>query len=200
MSTLSYTVVDAFTDKAFGGNPAAVIVLKNGLQLDDSKLLLIAREFNLSETAFITLKESSGDTSNNSLTFGLRWFTPKLEVALCGHATLASAHVLFADPDIVPPNVTEIRFETRKSGILVVSGAPTGGYQMQFPAGKTTKVGAVLEGKIADVIRNALVPEYAAVYIGAGQEPAFGGFLLVELEGPVDLGKIDVNPTAFVSC
>lgn len=115
MSTLSYTVVDAFTDKAFGGNPAAVIVLKTGLQLDDSKLLLIAREFNLSETAFITLKESSGDTSNNSLTFGLRWFTPKLEVALCGHATLASAHVLFADPDIVPPNVTEIRFETRKS-------------------------------------------------------------------------------------
>lgn len=204
-SRLSYTVADAFTDKPFGGNPAAVIVLDNGLQLADSTARLIAREFNLSETAFITPKpEDAAPTGGTSLTFGLRWFTPRLEVALCGHATLASAHVLFADPALVPPTVAELRFETRKAGVLVVRRAPTpgGGYQMQFPAGTTTPVDVVPAGQIAHVLKEALgpAPEHAAAYIGAVQEPAFAGYLLIEIMGPVDLGKIDANPSAFVRC
>lgn len=202
-SPIPYTIADAFTNKPFSGNPAAVIVLRNGLQLADSTSRLIARELNLSETAFVTPKPGDDDAAGSaSLTFGLRWFTPRVEVALCGHATLAAAHVLFADPDLVPPAVAELRFETRKAGVLVVRRAPTGvGYQMHFPAGTTAKVDdAVLAGQIAHVLKRALGPAHAAAYIGAVQEHAFAGYLLIDLDGPVDLGKIEVNPSAFVRC
>jgi len=76
--------VDAFTHRAFAGNPAAVCILPE--PRDDSWMQNLAREMNLSETAFVQ-KHDDG--------FGLRWFTPTVEVALCGHATLASAHVLW---------------------------------------------------------------------------------------------------------
>jgi len=76
--------VDAFTDSIFGGNPAAVIPLKSWLP--EETMQQIAMENNLSETAFY-VEEREG--------FTLRWFTPEVEVDLCGHATLATAHVLF---------------------------------------------------------------------------------------------------------
>jgi PhzF family phenazine biosynthesis protein len=78
--------VDAFTDRPFAGNPAAVCILPG--PRDDNWLQAVAGEMNLAETAFLT-KEAAG--------FRLRWFTPKVEVALCGHATLASAHVLWQE-------------------------------------------------------------------------------------------------------
>ena len=80
------TQVDAFTSKPFGGNPAAVCVLKESK--DDSWMNLVAREMNLSETAFLV---QEGDS------YRLRWFTPTNEVRLCGHATLAGAHVLWEE-------------------------------------------------------------------------------------------------------
>jgi PhzF family phenazine biosynthesis protein len=76
--------VDAFTSRIFGGNPAAVVILKEDW-LADELLQAIASENNLSETAFVI---------THSRPFPLRWFTPKIEVDLCGHATLASAYVL----------------------------------------------------------------------------------------------------------
>jgi len=76
--------VDAFSNKVFGGNPAAVCILETWL--DEEIMQNIAAENNLAETAFVVKRKSE---------FEIRWFTPTLEVALCGHATLASAHVLF---------------------------------------------------------------------------------------------------------
>ena len=76
--------VDAFTDKVFGGNPAAVCPLNNWPE--DQILQNIAAENNLSETAFFVKTED---------TYQIRWFTPEVEVNLCGHATLASAHIIF---------------------------------------------------------------------------------------------------------
>uniref|UniRef100_A0A0E9WSX2 Phenazine biosynthesis-like domain-containing protein n=1 Tax=Anguilla anguilla TaxID=7936 RepID=A0A0E9WSX2_ANGAN len=84
--------VDAFTNQAFKGNPAAVCLLPNVLR--DELYQKIAAEMNLSETAFIVKLNSSDDFTSGSR-FGLRWFTPMNEVTLCGHATLASAAVLF---------------------------------------------------------------------------------------------------------
>jgi PhzF family phenazine biosynthesis protein len=78
--------VDAFTDKPFSGNPAAVCILPE--PKDENWMQDIASEMNLSETAFL-LRQSEG--------YNLRWFTPKVEVELCGHATLASAHILFTE-------------------------------------------------------------------------------------------------------
>ena len=96
--------VDAFTDRPFAGNPAAVCIMPE--PRDDTWHQAVAAEMNLSETAFLT-KQSEG--------FRLRWFTPKVEVDLCGHATLASAHVLLQE-GLARPDET-IRFHTR-SGVL----------------------------------------------------------------------------------
>ncbi|XP_028651796.1 phenazine biosynthesis-like domain-containing protein 1 [Erpetoichthys calabaricus] len=90
--SLPIFTVDAFTKSAFSGNPAAVCLLESELQ--DDIYQKIASEMNLSETAFISKCQPQDDFSSGSH-FGLRWFTPTNEVALCGHATLASAAVLF---------------------------------------------------------------------------------------------------------
>jgi PhzF family phenazine biosynthesis protein len=99
--------VDAFTDRPFSGNPAAVCVLPSWPA--DGWLQSVAREMNLSETAFIVKKADE---------FDLRWLTPTVEVDLCGHATLASAHVLWQQKRAAPDE--DIRFSTR-SGILKAS-------------------------------------------------------------------------------
>jgi len=97
--------VDAFTEEPFKGNPAGVCILEE--EQSETWMLDLAREMNLSETAFIQKR--------NNL-YSLRWFTPKIEVSLCGHATLASAHILYEQSYESPNN--EIKFET-KSGILI---------------------------------------------------------------------------------
>lgn len=100
---LKFVQVDAFADRPFSGNPAAVIPLD--AWLPDDVMQSIAEENNLSETAFTV--PTSGDAD-----YELRWFTPTTEVALCGHATLASGHVLIGG--------SEVRFRTRKAGVLIV--------------------------------------------------------------------------------
>ncbi len=111
--------VDAFTEEAFGGNPAAVCFLAE--PRDDGWMQRVAREMNLSETAFL-LKQEDG--------FSLRWFTPAVEVDLCGHATLASAHALWEEGRAEPSE--PIRFHTR-SGLL--TAAKRGGViELDFPA------------------------------------------------------------------
>jgi PhzF family phenazine biosynthesis protein len=97
--------VDAFTDKPFAGNPAAVCVLSH--PAPDEWMRCVAREMNLSETAFL-IPEDGG--------YRLRWFTPAVEVDLCGHATVASAHVLWQDGHL--PQGQQARFHTR-SGLLL---------------------------------------------------------------------------------
>jgi PhzF family phenazine biosynthesis protein len=100
----AFTQVDAFTDRPFAGNPAAVFLLSS--TRDDSWMQSVAREMNLAETAFL-VRRSDG--------FDLRWFTPLCEVDLCGHATLASAHALWEDGHL--PDTASARFHTR-SGVL----------------------------------------------------------------------------------
>jgi PhzF family phenazine biosynthesis protein len=118
-TTLPFFQIDAFASRPFTGNPAAVIPLE--AWLDDATLQAIAEENNLAETAFTVLATGDAD-------YELRWFTPTVEVALCGHATLASGHVMIGDREIV-------RFRTRKSGILTVA-RDGDGYSLSLPAWK----------------------------------------------------------------
>ncbi len=111
--------VDAFTSRPFGGNPAAVCVLPEAG--DAQWMQKVAREMNLSETAFLVRQEDG---------FDLRWFTPTVEVDLCGHATLASAHVLWEDGLLAKD--AQARFHTR-SGLLT-SDQRDGFIEMDFPA------------------------------------------------------------------
>lgn len=118
--TLTITQVDAFTSEPFGGNPAAVCLLP--APADAAWMQRVAREMNLSETAFLVRRAAGG--------FDLRWFTPAVEVDLCGHATLASAHVLWEEGHL-PPGEAAV-FHTR-SGRL--SAELRGGWiEMDFPA------------------------------------------------------------------
>ena len=127
--------VDAFTDRPFGGNPAAVCLLPG--PRDERWMQDVAREMNLSETAFLVRGDS---------TFQLRWFTPTVEVALCGHATLASAHVLWEDGHL--PASETARFET-KSGLLTASRRDDWIY-LDFPA--TPAQPAELPAGLADAL------------------------------------------------
>ncbi len=115
--TLELTVVDSFTDRPFTGNPAAVTVV-DGFPAD-ADMQAVAAEMNLAETAFVTRR---GDGDHD-----LRWFTPSVEIDLCGHATLAAAHVLGGSG----------RFHTR-SGVLACTPGPAGLIEMDFPATPST--------------------------------------------------------------
>jgi PhzF family phenazine biosynthesis protein len=118
---LPFAQIDAFAERPFTGNPAAVMPLD--AWLDDAVLQAIAEENNLAETAFI-IPDASGAAD-----YELRWFTPAVEVALCGHATLASGHhVLSADPAR-----DRVTFRTRKAGILSVA-RDADRYAMALPA------------------------------------------------------------------
>jgi len=117
--TLRITQVDAFTNKPFAGNPAAVCMLPK--PAEPAWMLNVAREMNLAETAFL-VKQRDG--------YDLRWFTPAVEVDLCGHATLASAHVLWEDGHLKPD--AQARFHT-KSGLLTADRRD-GLIELDFPA------------------------------------------------------------------
>jgi PhzF family phenazine biosynthesis protein len=121
-------VVDAFTDRAFAGNPAGVCLLD--APADAGWMQRIAAEMRHAETAFVRpLGTPEAD-------YELRWFTPAVEVALCGHATLASAHALYETGTV--PTGGPIRFQTRRSGVLTVQPARAPGsgglLEMDFPA------------------------------------------------------------------
>ncbi len=113
--------VDAFASVSFKGNPACVVEPFDRWPSDDW-MQALARENNQAETAFLL---RTGDPAR----FGLRWFTPGMEVDLCGHATLASAHVLLAETGLKAAALT---FDTRSGALVVSRGA--GGYEMDFPA------------------------------------------------------------------
>ncbi|MEZ4809975.1 MAG: PhzF family phenazine biosynthesis protein [Allomuricauda sp.] len=118
--------IDAFTDRSFGGNPAAVCILERWL--DPDLMQKIAQENNLAETAFAVKKDE---------VYELRWFTPEVEVDLCGHATLATSHVLFNYYDHTEDT---IRFYSPRSGELIVKKASNGWMTMDFPTDNVVSI------------------------------------------------------------
>tara|TARA_B100000809_G_scaffold191341_2_gene190008 strand:- start:7052 stop:7849 length:798 start_codon:yes stop_codon:yes gene_type:complete len=123
---LEINVIDAFTDTVFRGNPAAVIITDSWLSEDLMKS--IASENNLSETAFLVMDET--------FTYQIRWFSPITEIAFCGHATLASAFVIFNKY----PKLSTIKFSAKAVGVLSVVKTDLGLIQMNFPNTNPEKV------------------------------------------------------------
>ncbi len=177
--TVPIFTVDAFTDQAFAGNPAAVCLLER--PRDAAWMQSVAREMNLSETAFLTPHAGDG--------FDLRWFTPAVEVALCGHATLASAHVLWESGML--GRTDPARFHTA-SGVLTATRAGDG-IEMDFPAKPVTEakpaVGLVeaLGVKPVFVGRNAFdyFVEVASEDEVRGAQPDHGRLGTIEVRGVV---------------
>ncbi|MCD0484432.1 PhzF family phenazine biosynthesis protein [Streptacidiphilus sp. ASG 303] len=130
-------IIDAFTDRPFSGNPAGVCLLDGDTWPDDARMRQVAAELNLSETAFARPLPPGGDAD-----WGLRWFTPAVEVDLCGHATLATAHALRSDGLLRESGEAAgggVRFATR-SGVLTARAAPDGGLTLDFPASPVVPV------------------------------------------------------------
>jgi PhzF family phenazine biosynthesis protein len=145
-------LVDAFATRAFRGNGACVVEPFDRWP-EDGWMAALAEENRQAETAFLL---KTADPAR----FGLRWFTPGTEVPLCGHATLASAHVLFAELGL---NADRVTFETRYAGELHV-GPAEGGYEMDFPA---------------DPPRRTAVPPRLAEALGAEPVEVWAGTYLI---------------------
>lgn len=142
--------VDAFTSELFGGNPAAVVPLESWL--DDETMLAIAAENNLSETAFFVGANGKYD---------IRWFTPTMEVNLCGHATLALAHVIFSELKL---KSDRIDFHSDKSGVLSVERRGDDRLVLDFPAYQITEIEA--SDALAQALGKVPVKAWSAVNNG----------------------------------
>lgn len=154
MTALPYWHVDAFADRPFAGNQAAVMPLD--AWLPDTVLQAIGEENNFAETAFVVRDETG------AADWELRWFTPACEIRLCGHATLASGHVLLEQS-----GADRVTFRTRLAGILEVRRMPGGGYELALPAIPTTRaewpeVAAILGPGVREVWRN---PDRYGIYL-----------------------------------
>lgn len=144
---IPYWHVDAFASRAFAGNQAAVMPLDEWLP--DATLQAIGEENNFAETAF-AVRDATGEAD-----WELRWFTPACEIRLCGHATLASGHVLLGRD-----GGDRVTFRTRKAGLLEVRRTAGGGYELALPTiatepGDWTEAVALLGGRPQEVWRSA---------------------------------------------
>ncbi|KAJ2808065.1 hypothetical protein H4R20_001023 [Coemansia guatemalensis] len=137
MAKFSIYTVDAFSTKPFHGNQAAIVPVPSGQSIPDHTMQALAAEMNIAETSFFTPVQSEGpDEFQKSSRFALRWFTPTVEAKLCGHATLAAAHVLFNE--LQNQNNT-LHFDTL-SGVLSVSINREGKLTMRLPMDKPEPV------------------------------------------------------------
>jgi len=166
-------IVDSFTDRPFKGNPAGVCIVDS--QLSDERMLHIAQELNLSETAFLCPRESAG-------AFAIRFFSPKMEIALCGHATLASAKVIFSTHKL-----SEVHFINIQS--LDLSATESNGQiVMEFPVYETRPAAAppaLLTALGVKAIKNSVYNEETKI-------------LLLEIADPEELAHLDPDFAALL--
>ena len=187
-----YTVIDAFTSTPLRGNPAAVIVLQEPLAHETMQL--IAREFNLSETAYLVRLPEKDEPETRA--YSLRWMTPSVEVKICGHATLASAKALFIGE---AKDAKTLLFETRWSGMLKATKCEDGRVQLNFPAGETTPLSGTEEQKIRLQLTESLGNKARILYTGVAKGVSYDDFLLVDIDEGVDLASLNVAIGPLVS-
>ncbi len=174
--TLKIYQVDTFTQKAFQGNPAGVCILKENIE--DEVMQSIAAEMNLSETAFLIPEK--GVSMGGSNTFSLRWFTPEVEVSMCGHATLATSAVLFDEFNL---QFDEIIYETQ-SGKLVCR-REKGKIILDFPLDTPVFDDIPVSEKLIEAVG---ISEYKNIFLGENTKK-----LVVHVENHEEILKLKPN-------
>jgi PhzF family phenazine biosynthesis protein len=167
-------IVDSFTDTPFRGNPAGVCLVDS--PLDDERMLAIAQELNLSETAFLSPRE------NRTGAYSIRYFSPKMEIPLCGHATLAAAKVIFTISGI-----SDVRFLNIQS-LELFAQSSNGKIAMEFPIYETRPAAvppALLRALGVKAVRNVAYNEETHI-------------LLLELASPAEVASLNPDFTALL--
>jgi len=186
------TQVDAFTDRPFSGNPAAVCLLPEPREAD--WMQAVAAEMNLAETAFL-VRRADG--------FDLRWFTPNVEVDLCGHATLASAHVLWEDGHLPPTEVA--RFHT-KSGLLTATRSESA-IELDFPLtaaeplGDAPDLAAALGAPVLELHKNRFdyLARVASEDVVRGLQPDIAALRSLPVRGVIVTSRASTKEYDYVS-
>ena len=184
--------IDAFTDRPFAGNPAAVCLLEK--EMEAAWMQAVAQEMNLSETAFLLRREDG---------FNLRWFTPEVEVALCGHATLASAYFLWAERHLEPRAVA--CFHTQSGRLTAVQR--DGRIELDFPAQPAVPapapagMAAALGGTPVAALKSEFdfLVEVATEAEVRAMEPDFRALRVVNARGVIVTAACTEGPYDFVS-
>ena len=159
-------IVDAFAEKLFTGNQAGVVVCKN--MPDDEIMTKIAMENNYAETAFVVKRHEKGN-------YNLKWFTPAGEIDLCGHATLATAFIIY---NFVDKDIEKMTFHTLSGELIVTKNK--NGYTLDFPVGKTKKI--------------EITKEIIKASQGLAKEAYYdGGDIVVIIENEEDLANFIPN-------
>ena len=187
-STVRVVVVDAFTAEAYSGNPAAVIIVPRGSPLSDGQMRKIARQMNLSETAFITLL-GAGDGHDDAFKygsrFGLRWLTPDgTEVALCGHGTLAAATALAK----VAGNISNVLVFETLSGDISATRIEPAGKAMSGTETQLFRLSLPANAPVAVASLGADVQAAAAMLVSA----VVGASMNAKALGPRDMDQVEV--------
>lgn len=169
---LEMSIVDAFTDTVFKGNSAAVIVLDKWI--DDTLMQSIAMQNKLSETAFLVRQpvqsaEADNTTNRPTPSYHIRWFSPLQEVDFCGHATLASAYLLF-DTD---PSLSQVQFYAKAVGVLTLTKRADGKIQMDFPNQKPERITSLPQALIEGLsIKSIEVYQNQKAYFVVYEQPS----------------------------
>ncbi|KZS91480.1 Diaminopimelate epimerase-like protein [Sistotremastrum niveocremeum HHB9708] len=192
-NTAPYVVLDAFTQRPFKGNPAWIVLFPSSADVpSDETLHHIACEFG-QDTAFVTLHPHA-NADLETATFGLRWFTPAVELKLCGHLTLATSSYLFQS-GIVVKEVKQLRYETR-AGILTAEKLADGKIELEFPGSGAAPVTHSVD-IIIKAVKECLGHDVKVLSVNEGARDEFKRFALVEIDPSVDLGSIKAKPEVF---
>lgn len=196
MSSTPFYIVNAFTTDPHGGNPAAVVIVHEFPET--SALLKLTQALNQPVTAFIRALGTEGEPEHpGTATFEIRWFTVKYELPLCGHATLASASIVFSTPGIVPAGVETVVFQS-PAGRKVEARRDGEWIEMMLGASVTNAVTPEEDARVRAVASKALGKEVSVKFVGTGGK-GFEQYLMVEIEEADDLAGCVPNFQEIVS-
>ncbi|KAI0784964.1 hypothetical protein C8Q75DRAFT_809515 [Abortiporus biennis] len=192
-----FVIVNAFTKDPFGGNPAAIVLLKEELPTETCQK--IATNFNQPITTFLIESTSPSDlaANANSRRFNVRWFTVLNEAPLCGHGTLAASGYLFSNPELVPSNVNVLHFQTRTGRVITArrDGSLVG---ISLEAASVEVPSASEREVIEAAVKNGLQkPDLSIKFVGTGVGP-FSYVLMVEIDEKDDLASCKIDHSAFL--
>jgi PhzF family phenazine biosynthesis protein len=206
----TFSIENAFTDRLEGGNPAAIVRLPSLTTLPDATLQTIARNFNQPMTVFITplahcestvRPSAPGTTMATAATkarFGIRWFTPEIEVPLCGHGTLAAAAALFRGTHgACAEGLTEIRFEATSGKFPVARKVEENRVEIELDSETSEELSVEEDIELRGVLAKALGKNVPVRYTGRGAGH-LRDYALIEVD-TLELKNIKVNTDAFVS-